>query len=67
MRFTVEPCGTFVRDTFTNTRTPVESIVEGRRVAMRLNDYMITHENNKVIDGFSPTPEPKMVMPSIAA
>ena len=56
MRFTVESNGTFVRDTFTNTRTPVESFIEGRRIAMRLNDYMITHENDTVVDGFEPIP-----------
>lgn len=50
MRFIVN--GLFVQDTFTNTQRSVNSVQQAYLEATRLNDYMITHSNYEVVDGF---------------
>lgn len=59
MRFIVNNLnGPFVRDTFTNTHRQADTLMQAHRECDRLNDYMITHSNYEIVDGFTPITPP---------
>lgn len=62
MRFVVNNSnGPFVRDTFTNTQRAVGTLMQAHRECDRLNDYMITHSNYEIVDGFEPINPPSLM------